>query len=47
MYKKLFISIVKWFGRNYPETLVKIRYFVRFRKRLNLNNPKTLNEKIL
>ena len=44
---KPLIYIIKWFGRNYPETLVKIRYFVRFRKRLNLNKPKTLNEKIL
>lgn len=34
-------------GRHWPETLVKIRYFVRFKKRLNLNHPQTLNEKIL
>ncbi len=34
-------------GRTWPETLVKIRYFVRFKKRLNLKSPKTLNEKIL
>lgn len=33
---KPLIYIIKWFGRNYPETLVKIRYFVCFRKRLNL-----------
>lgn len=41
------IGIAKFIGRNYPELLVKIRYFVRFKKRLNLENPKTLNEKIL
>ncbi len=42
-----FVNLVKFIGRYFPETLVKIRYFVRFKRRLNLNNPKTLNEKIL
>lgn len=37
----------KFVGRHFPETLVKIRYFARFKRRLNLNNPQTLNEKIL
>lgn len=37
----------EWFGKHYPVLLVRIRYFVRFHKRLNLNAPKTLNEKIL
>ncbi|MBE6196111.1 MAG: hypothetical protein E7137_03330 [Rikenellaceae bacterium] len=41
------IWITKFIGRNCPEFLMKIRYFVRFKKRLNLENPKTLNEKIL
>lgn len=41
------IWMVSFVGRHFPETLVKIRYFVRFRRRLNLENPKTLNEKIL
>jgi hypothetical protein len=27
--------------------LIRLRYFARFKKRLNLNNPQTLNEKIL
>lgn len=40
------IVATKWLGRNYPETLVRIRYFVRFKKFLNLKDPKTLNEKI-
>lgn len=44
---KPLISVTKWLGKNNPETLVKIRYFVRFHKFLNLDNPKTLNEKIL
>lgn len=35
------------FGQHYPATLVKLRYFVRFHKLLNLKSPQTLNEKIL
>ena len=48
--KKIFTPLVwctKFVGRHFPETLVKIRYFARFKRRLNLNNPRTLNEKIL
>lgn len=41
------ILITKFLGRNFPELLVKIRYFVRFHKHLKLDNPQTLNEKIL
>ena len=37
----------EWLGEHYPQTLVRIRYFERFHKPLHLNNPKTLNEKIL
>lgn len=37
----------KWLGIHYPELLVRIRYHVRFHKKLNLKNPQTLNEKIL
>lgn len=37
----------EWLGTNYPETLVKIRYFARFKRLLRLDNPQTLNEKIL
>lgn len=44
---KPLISIAKWLGKKHPKTLVRIRYLLRFRKRLDLNNPKTLNEKIL
>jgi len=34
-------------GNHYPTTLVKIRYFVRFRRFPDLKNPEDLNEKIL
>lgn len=37
----------EWLGTVNPEALVKLRYFARFKKRLNLDNPETLNEKIL
>lgn len=39
--------VASWLGRNYPLTMIKVRYFLRFRKILNLKNPQTLNEKIL
>lgn len=42
-----FVWCTKFVGRHFPETLVRIRYFARFKRRLNLNNPQTLNEKIL
>lgn len=41
------VYLAKFVGRNFPELLVKIRYFIRFRRYLNLKNPHTLNEKIL
>lgn len=41
------IGITKFIGRNWPELLMKIRYFARFKRRLNLEKPVTLNEKIL
>lgn len=41
------IIFSEWLGEHHPITLAKIRYFVRFKKCLNLKNPKTLNEKIL
>lgn len=45
--KKPFYGVTKYVGRHNPELLVKIRYFFRFKKPLNLTNPQTLNEKIL
>ena len=41
------IKITERMGENYPDTLIKIRYFFRFNKRVNLKNPNDLNEKIL
>ena len=41
------VWVAKVIGHYFPEVLVRARYFVRFHKRLNLKNPKTLNEKIL
>ena len=42
-----FVRFCEWFGMRYPKTFVRIRYFARFHKFLSLDNPKTLNEKIL
>ena len=47
---KLFQPLIifcEWLGEHHPITLAKIRYFARFKKRLNLDDPQTLNEKIL
>lgn len=41
------IKFTEWLGSNYPVILVRIRYFARFRKFVNLKNPRDLNEKIL
>lgn len=41
------ILFCEWLGTHYPVTLARIRYFARFKKHLNLDNPQTLNEKIL
>lgn len=41
------IKLTEWMGIHHPVTLVKIRYFVRFKKKINLVTPKDLNEKIL
>ena len=34
-------------SKHNPELLLKIRYFLTFKKKLNLKNPQDLNEKIL
>jgi hypothetical protein len=41
------IKFCEWLGERHPVTLVKIRYFQRFKKWPDLKNPKDLNEKIL
>lgn len=48
--KILFYPIVKlceWMGNHFPVLLIKLRYWVVFRKKLDLKHPKDLNEKIL
>lgn len=45
--KKIAKGVGAFVGRRWPEQWVKFRYWLRFKKRLNLDNPKTLNEKIL
>lgn len=41
------IKICEWMGRNAPTTLVRIRYFAKFKRFPRLKNPQDLNEKIL
>lgn len=41
-----FKHIVSLIGKHNPEVVVRIRYFFRFHKRLNLDHPMNLNEKI-
>lgn len=41
------LKTVEWLTPRCPVFVAKVRYFARFRKRLNLKNPKDLNEKIL
>ncbi|MCQ2083742.1 MAG: hypothetical protein MJY58_04515 [Bacteroidaceae bacterium] len=42
-YIKLLLSII---GKRYPEFVVRLRYLLRFHTTIDLDNPKTLNEKI-
>lgn len=44
--KKLVKHIAAWVGRRNPELVTRIRYRMRFHKKINLDNPQTLNEKI-
>ena len=41
------ITFCEWLGNHYPALLLRIRYYVTFHKRLDLNNPQDLNQKIL
>ena len=41
------ITFCEWLGVHHPILLARIRYYARFKKPLHLNNPQTLNEKIL
>lgn len=44
---KPLILFCEWLGENHPITLARLRYYARFHKPLHLDNPQTLNEKIL
>lgn len=44
--KDIIKGIASSIGRRNPELIVRIRYRLRFHKRIDLDNPKTLNEKI-
>ena len=44
--KDIIKAIASRIGRRNPELIVRIRYRLRFHKRLDLDNPRTLNEKI-
>ena len=41
------IFAAEWLGTHNPKLLMRMRYYARFHKKLNLTNPQTLNEKIL
>ena len=41
------IKFCEFLGNHYPELLLKLRYRYVFKKRLDLKNPRDLNEKIL
>ena len=41
------IWVTEWLGKHHPVILVRIRYFVRFHRPIDLQHPRTLNEKIL
>jgi len=41
------IKVCEWMGRNMPSTLVRIRFFAKFKRLPRLKNPVDLNEKIL
>ena len=44
--KKLLKHLASCLDRRHPELLVRLRYLLRFHKRINLEHPKDLNEKI-
>lgn len=41
------IKFCEWLGENYPEILVKMRYYAYFHRFPNLKEPKDMNEKVL
>lgn len=41
------VFVCRQLGEHFPESWMKFRYYMTFHKKLNLDNPQTLNEKIL
>lgn len=41
------VVFCEWLGVHHPKTLMRMRYYATFHRRLDLDNPRTLNEKIL
>lgn len=41
------ITICEWLGNKHPKLLLRIRYGITFHKRLNLEDPQDINQKIL
>lgn len=41
------IAFCHFLGKHYPELLLKMRYLLTFKKKLNLRDPQNLNEKII
>ena len=41
------LKTIAWMTPRFPKLVAKIRYFERFKKRIHLNPPRDLNEKIL
>ena len=47
MLRETIRNIGGYIGKHFPKSWISFRYFLRFHKRINWNNPRTLNEKIL
>ena len=46
-YWPVYRKFIQWANRNFPVTICKMRFYKIFGRKLNLKNPKDLNEKIL
>ncbi|MGI6687000.1 MAG: ATP-grasp fold amidoligase family protein [Christensenellales bacterium] len=45
--KRIYIFIIKLLGAYYPRMWAEVRYFVAYRKRINLKNPSDFSEKLV
>lgn len=41
------VWVAEWLGVHHPLTLMRLRYYARFHRKLDIANPQTLNEKII